>query len=48
MSVMSNKLKNTGATIILEQFRNLIDDFQLILDRKKMSSEVHILFKRKK
>ena len=47
MSVMSNKLKNTGATIILEQFRNLIDDFQLILDRKKMSSEVHILFKRK-
>lgn len=48
MSVMSKKLDNTGTTIILEQFRNLIDDFQIILDRKKMSSEVHILFKRRK
>ncbi len=46
--ITNNKMKNSSATSILENFRELIDDFQIILDQKKLSSEVHILFKRKK
>ena len=48
MLVTSDKMKNYGATKILNNFRNLIDDFQIILDKNKLSSEVHMLFKRKR
>ena len=48
MLVTSDKMKNYGANKILNNFSNLIDDFQLILDKNKLSSEVHMLFKRKR
>ena len=34
MLVTSDKMKNYGATKILNNFRNLIDDFQIILEMK--------------
>lgn len=48
MLVTSDKMKNSSATKILNNFGELIDDFQIILDKNKLSSEVHMLFKRKK
>lgn len=48
MIVMNKKLNNTASNFIFDYFLNLIDDFQIILDKRKMSSEVHIIFRRKK
>lgn len=46
INVMSNKKKNSGLDKMVESFYNMVDEFQIAVDKKKMSSEVHILFKR--
>lgn len=45
--VTSKQQKNDLFNDKINQIYELIDDFQKILDRKKLSSEVHIVFKRK-
>ena len=31
---------------MVELFYNMVDELQMVVDKKKMSSEVHMLFKR--
>lgn len=45
--VNSHKNKSKGLKDILEKIKLLIDDLQLVLDKKKLSSQVHMVLKRK-
>ncbi len=47
LEVTSKKFKNIASEKVISQIQNLIDDFQIVLDKKKLSSEVHIIFSRK-
>ena len=45
--VTNVKSKNELFTKKISEIYELVDDFQKIIDQKKLSSEVHIVFKRK-
>ena len=46
-SVQLNKTKSQGLRKVLNDFGTVIDDLQMQLDKKKLSSQVHMFFKRK-
>ena len=46
-SVQLNKTKSQGLRKVVNDFGTVIDDLQMQLDKKKLSSQVHMFFKRK-
>ena len=47
-TVNSTQKNSLGLLKILNKFKSIIDDMQLNVDKKKMSSQVHIIFKKSK
>ena len=47
-TVNSTQKNSLGLLKILTKFKSIIDDMQLNVDKKKMSSQVHIIFKKSK
>ena len=48
INIMTAKKNNSGLNNMVELFYNMVDEMQIVVDKKKMSSEVHMLFKRKR